>query len=237
VVIVAFAIGWLSCSGGMEWISMSSVHQNIPAALRLEADPPSTASQAPKDAAQTVAVAAGRKLTWPAGFPRTLPRDVRPPPPRTRGCITTDAFGEACYFRDAMVCVGFGDRLRVGLVVAEGDPLLLEPVRVNRNLPEFPQGSMDGRYFQHAPVPPSGYAAGLGSGTQRHLGTDPDKRWPDTVRRCRGWGGGGGARAGAELEGRTQMFWAWRCSCMSVVVAHACVYVCVCVCVYLCVCV
>jgi hypothetical protein len=86
-----------------------------------------------------------------------------------------------------MVCVGFGDRLRVGLVVPDGDPLLAEPFRVNRNVQGFQQGGMDSRYFQHAPVPPFGYMAGLGSAEVHRVGTDPDKRWPDTVGVGRGW--------------------------------------------------
>ena len=50
------------------------------------------------------------------------PFDNRTEAPRKRGCIANDAFGEGCYFSDAMICVGFGDRLKVGMVGADGDP-------------------------------------------------------------------------------------------------------------------
>ena len=111
------------------------------------------------------------------------PRDTRPAPVRMRGCIANDAFGEGCYFRDAMVCVGFGDHLRVGLVVEEGDPLLkAENLKlVNRAAPGFEAGGMDGRYFQHHPCPPVKYSIGVSGSASAELGSNRTKLWPSLV--------------------------------------------------------
>ena len=104
------------------------------------------------------------------------PNDTRVVPPRLRGCIANDAFGEGCYFRDAIVCVGFGNRLRVGLVVNASDPLLKAPQAVSGG-----HGRMEFRYFQHAPVTPHGYKSGLHGSNTPYLGTAPDKLWKDMV--------------------------------------------------------
>jgi hypothetical protein len=196
-VVLAFAVGWYATEFGKveTWgMPTGTLDSNLLAGDYLDGSGGSGGSHGggsdlDSDSKETLHGKFGGNTSsvsnlWPPGFPRVLPRDTRNPPSRTRGCITTDAFGEACYFRDAMVCVGFGDALRVGLVVPEGDPLLDSPVLVNRHLPGFRQGGMDYRYFQHAPVPPFGYSAGLPNGSRPHLGTDPEKRWPDTVSAC-----------------------------------------------------
>ena len=115
------------------------------------------------------------------------PRDTRSAPVRMRGCIANDAFGEGCYFRDAMVCVGFGDHLRVGLVVEEGDPLMkAENLKlVHREAHGFETGGMDFRYFQHGPVTPLHYSSGLYGVDSAELGTSRTKLWPDMV--CSLW--------------------------------------------------
>ncbi len=111
------------------------------------------------------------------------PFDNRTEASRKRGCIANDAFGEGCYFSDAMICVGFGDRLKVGIVVEDGDPLLTtDRWRVKRGEGGIELGGMDGRYFQHAPVTPLQYRSGLTGVEDSYLGTNTTKLWPDGVR-------------------------------------------------------
>ena len=99
-----------------------------------------------------------------------------------------DRSGEACYYHDAMFCVGFGDRLHMGIIVKEDDPLLTtERGRLVRGNGGFINGGLDARYFQHAPISPFGYRQGLQGTDATYLGTDPKKMWPEVVRESRQW--------------------------------------------------
>ena len=106
--------------------------------------------------------------TWPPGFPQVMPRDPRVLVAPKRGCITTDATGEGCYFHDAMVCVGLHSQSLVGIVVEEGDELLAHPELVDRRLPGF-QTSGEASL-------PKGFVSGLRSTPKPYIGTNPAKR-------------------------------------------------------------
>lgn len=48
---------------------------------------------------------------------------VQRPVMHGRACTTNGGGGEACFFRDALLCTGFTDVHKVGIVVPKGDPL------------------------------------------------------------------------------------------------------------------
>jgi hypothetical protein len=103
-----------------------------------------------------------------------------------RACQTNGAGGEACYFRDALVCVGFPERRRVGIVVPTGDKLWVELAGAKgRGRPRVDPGS-----HEQVPFLPAGFRIGLNKSTT-YVGTHPLKRWPDMVSGGdggRGWG-------------------------------------------------